>query len=265
MIISKMLANQIWDVSKYARYAETGSKDYGASQGKGEWKSYEGMEKSIKMAVLPDHLIVSGSTNVLESFSLLQAHTHVRGVRKGDSLLIVYKMGDGCRRFRVRFQSLPEKSGLRACSECHTALIKYFPWKNLDGDGESSTQPILSQSFSSQMDRIIDTGFASSQTFQVKQQPDQIPTVIPPTSSTATTTQHIEGSHPISDLAEALMTPDAPLPGCLSDTNYPTKLISFFIQVCLSDPSFPAFVKVVEEEMNLLIGRTGDTETQNPK
>ncbi|KAI6652742.1 Meiotic recombination protein [Oopsacas minuta] len=259
-----MLANRMWDISKYARYVEGESKELNGAS-KGEWKSYEGMEKSIKLAVLPDHLMLSGSSNVLESFSLIEAHTHVRGVRKGDSLLIVYKMGEGSRRFRVRFQSSPGNSGLRGCSECHTVLMAYFPFKNLDENSESSTQPILSQSFSSQVDRLVDTEFNSSQIIQIKQQPNFPPAAIPPSLPTSSTATHIEGSHPISDLAEALMNPDAPLPGCFSGTNYPTEHIRFFIQVCLTDPSFPGFVKAVEQEMEQLFGQKVDPETNPTK
>ena len=256
-----MSVSQIWDVSKYARYIDTVS---GGSQSKGEWKSYEGMEKVIKLAVLPNHLMLSGSANVLESFSLLEAHTHVRGVRKGDSLLIVYKMGEGCRRFRVRFQSSAGKSGYRACSECHTALAKYFPWKNFEAESESSTQQILSQTFSSQMDKMIDTGFSSSQVCPFKPQQDFAPNPIPISSTTPAATP-IEGSHPLSELAEILISQDSELPNMFAGTNYPTDLIRYFIQACLTDPSFPGFVKAVQEELNILIGPMDSEQEQNSK
>ena len=256
-----MSVSQIWDVSKYARYIDTVS---GGSQGKGEWKSYEGMEKAIKLAVLPNHFMLSGSANVLESFSLLDAHTHVRGVRKGDSLLIVYKMGEGCRRFRVRFQSSAGRSGYRACSECLAALVKHFPWKNFEAESESSTQQALSQTFSSQMDKLIDTGFTASQGYQYKPHQDfaPIPTV---TTSATTSATPIEGSHPLSDLAEILINPDSELPSIFAGTNYPTELIRYFIQACLTDPSFPGFVKAVQEELDILIGPMGSEQPQNSK
>ena len=252
-----MSVSQIWDVSKYARYVDTAP---GGSQGKGEWKSYEGMEKVIKLAVLSNHFMLSGSANVLESFSLVGAHTHVRGVRKGDSLLIVYKMGEGCRRFRVRFQSSAGKSGYRGCSECYAGLVKHFPWKNLESESESSTQ-ILSQTFSSQMEKLIDTGFTSSQGCQYKPHQEFMPTA----SHTAPAATPIEGSHPLSDLAEILISPDSEMPSIFPGTNYPTDQIRYFIQTCLTDPSFPGFVKAVQEELDILIAPTESDQPQNPK
>ena len=246
-----MSLTQIWDIIKYARYVENPVP--GASQGKGEWKSYEEVEKSIKLAILPDHLVLSGTSNVLESFSLMDAHTHVRGIRKGDSFLIVYRIGTGSRRFRVRFQSSAGKSGFCACSECHQTLAKYFPWKDLEADSESSTQILSSQLFSSQGEKPTDTTFSSSQMLpQVRSQ-----------QYTGATAPPIEGSHPLSDLAEMLTTPEASFSSLYSGTNYPIGLIRYFIQVCLTDPSFPGFVKKVEEEFEHLTGKSDIDATQN--
>lgn len=75
-----------------------------------------------------------------ESLLLSNAATWVKGVSKGDSLMVVMKAQDQSRRFRVKFSPSTEVSGEVNCCACIERLCKYFPVKIPESSLASSQQ-----------------------------------------------------------------------------------------------------------------------------
>ena len=61
---------------------------------------------------------------------------------------------------------------------------------------------------------------------------------------------HGDNAVSVSALADATLGHKRlPMSTAYANTDYPTEQLSSFIQLCLTDPNFPAFVEKVEEEL----------------
>lgn len=231
----------IWDIEKYARYyPNTNQVQKSMSSGeKGEWKHYEDKDSHLKLAILKNHMLLSGRSNVLESFSLLDSANCVRGVRKGDSMLFLYKIDDESRKFRIKFKSSSEKGAFSACSECYEHLSRYFPWKSLEPDINISSQMMFSQ-----------TQF--SQTTNMSTQSIPLHSTLLAPNCIKQNNAELEGTHPISEIAQILLNKNPALPDVYNYSNYPTDQVNYHLQLCLTDPNFPAFVQKVHDEFKIL-------------
>lgn len=64
-----------------------------------------------------------------ECIFLLNSKEWVRGVMKGDSILLLSRFhGNNERRFRVEFDMYADKTGVQQCQLCKDLLSQYFPF-----------------------------------------------------------------------------------------------------------------------------------------
>ncbi|XP_054930021.1 uncharacterized protein [Dermacentor andersoni] len=65
----------------------------------------------------------------MECVFLLNSKDWVRGVMKGDSILLLSRFhGNNERRFRVEFDRFADKTGVEQCQLCTDLLSQYFPF-----------------------------------------------------------------------------------------------------------------------------------------
>lgn len=87
-------------------------------------------EQPITMSILDDHklVITQGTNKILESLSLWESKTWIKGVRKGSALLMMLKspLNDSYRKIRFRFRADAGLSAEDQAIEAAAVLAAYF-------------------------------------------------------------------------------------------------------------------------------------------
>ncbi|XP_013779644.1 uncharacterized protein LOC106464078 isoform X2 [Limulus polyphemus] len=96
----------------------------------GSWKYVGGDEGDLYLSYLDaDYLVISKGSTLHETVSLFNGKYWLRGVVKGDSMLIVNKLKIESRRFRVQFYSDIGRSAIEQCEDCVKILSNHIPFK----------------------------------------------------------------------------------------------------------------------------------------
>ncbi|ESO83165.1 hypothetical protein LOTGIDRAFT_236765 [Lottia gigantea] len=211
----------IWKLEKYARH------DVSRNEGKGGWEVYESSKAELNMTLTESSfLVICHGPTVVESHSLVTARASIRGLVKGDSMMIMYKIRGNTRKFRISFKPTEAQSGIQVCQGCTDKLNKFFPVK-------ITIEP-------------------TSESQEATQDPNKMET-----NETEPQVQTLEGEVSMSTMAQVLTGQlKANLPKAYKETNLPTQDIGMFLRMCLSDPSFPDFVENVDQELKKITKET---------
>ncbi|XP_013395079.1 meiotic recombination protein REC114 isoform X1 [Lingula anatina] len=214
-----------YSLLKYARYvntaADNGTKPVYSRQNETmEWKYYEATDENPLTLTLTEsqQFVISYGNKIMESHYLVGSHTWLRGVCKGDSMMILCKIQNESRKFRLKFSSTELCSGTQQCASCTATLRKYFPLK-----AEGDLEAVMA------FEECI-----------AKEDMDEARSLV--------------GEVSVADMAKALSGEMfASLPLSYHHSNMPQEELSTILRLCLSDSSFPAFVGEVEAELKNIV------------
>ncbi|GAB1610657.1 hypothetical protein Ahia01_001352000, partial [Argonauta hians] len=138
----------------------------------------------------------------------------------GESMLFVSQLTeDSVRRFRIKFSSSNGRRGEESCLQCATVLTRFFTVQQLSNDNQST---YIAKSFTPNTTTTTNAPLPSMEAQQVT----------------------------VDKMAEMLLKQD---PKELSTAYEASKMkgekINKILHLCLSDPTFPMFVKQVEEQI----------------
>lgn len=203
-----------WGLERYARLTSQTASQVVGQDG---WEHFDNKKDSLEMTLTSSyHLLIHHGKRQMESVLLTNAASWVKGVSKGDSLMVVMKAQNQSRRFRVKFSPTPEVTGEAMCRACVERLSKYFPVKL----PENSIQGSCSQ--------------------QVSSTP----------RSTPGNDKTLVGDVTIGQLSDTIFSGSSKLPELYARLGNGTEYdLGTLIKLCLTDPSFPAFVGQVEKEL----------------
>ncbi|XP_050389112.1 meiotic recombination protein REC114 [Patella vulgata] len=213
--------SSVWKLERYSRYVTE------KNHGKGGWEVYESEKAELNLTLTEcSFLVICHGTTVIESHSVVTSRAWMRGLVIGDSMMFLYKVKGNTRKFKIKFKSVNNDSGIKLCSQCTEKLSKYFPIK------------INSQS-------------TTSQSQEATQDPngEQV--------QGEAVVETLEGEITLSKMAEVLSGKlKANLPKAYEEHKYPTEETGLLLRLCLTDPSFPAFVEHVEKELKNIINES---------
>ncbi|XP_014673663.1 PREDICTED: meiotic recombination protein REC114-like [Priapulus caudatus] len=209
-----------WNIHKYARfYQKPGTPEN--TNASGYWKYFE----DVILAVTENNcLMLMKADIILESYSLWNSMNQLKGMWKGDSLLIICKSQNEARKFRVKFHSNEEKTGNGHCLDCVQMLSSYFLIK-------PATE-------ATQEDSLRDD--AETQDMR----------------ACSKTCEELAGTVPLKTLAQSVLANQGNLPLPYQEaTPYAScdDRIQNAVRTCLTDPQFPQFVAKVEEHLIQLL------------
>ncbi|XP_046362913.2 meiotic recombination protein REC114-like [Haliotis rufescens] len=212
--------SEVWKIEKYARYLTTPS-----APGKGQWQQYDDNDGDLVLTLTDSsHLVLCRSTTVMESHSLVTARAWMRGMTKRDSMLLMYKVANETRRFRLKFYGCDGRTAEKQCAVCAEKLSKFFPVK-------MDSQTTKSMEITSTNEKSKDA--VSPQRTQV---------------------ELIQGEVTLGKMAQVVSGHlKARLPVAYQHCDFPPEEIKTVIRLCLTDPSFPAFVQQVDTQLQKLI------------
>jgi len=112
------LSARTWRLDRYANLVK-------------EWRhSISTPTDPVTISILNDHklLIAQGTTRILESLTLWESTTWIKGVRKGSAVLLVIKspLNDSSRKIRFQFLADAGMTAEEQAVECVTCLSVYF-------------------------------------------------------------------------------------------------------------------------------------------
>ncbi|OWF49301.1 meiotic recombination protein REC114-like isoform X2 [Mizuhopecten yessoensis] len=203
----------VWSLKRYARLRQISQqKEDSGSSLEGSWQEYHGDETPLKaMLHLNGQFVLTSGTTIMESIYLRSAGSWIRGTSKGDSVLIVCKLKEEARRFRLQFLECNEQSDVAICREFAERMSEYFPIKVLPNEKN------ITQS-----------------------DPEE------------TSKKRVEREVTLSKIAKVVTkAEDALFPAAYQKCCYiPSEQLELVLRLCLSDPTFPAFVEEVEHKLN---------------
>ncbi|XP_066559009.1 meiotic recombination protein REC114 isoform X2 [Amia ocellicauda] len=158
-----------------------------------------------------------------EGFSLLNAPTFLKVVRKSDILLFSLKLKSESRMFRVQFEGGCREEALEHCWSAALRLQHYLPVRTQDC---TQAQGAASVSDTQHENELCEGEAAGVIT---------------------------EGTLPVTQLAQSFLGEcKLSLPLVYKHSTLPTKTLGPFLHLCLLDQNFPAFVEEVESELKKL-------------
>ncbi|XP_076362026.1 meiotic recombination protein REC114-like isoform X2 [Tachypleus tridentatus] len=94
------------------------------------WMFVGGEEGDLYLSYLDaGYLVISKGRTLHETVPLFNGKYWLRGVAKGDSMMIVCKVKLQSRRFRVQFYSDIRRSAVEQCEDCIKILSNHIPFK----------------------------------------------------------------------------------------------------------------------------------------
>lgn len=114
---------------RYAAYVP--DKKKGPPSDKGTWKViFSTTNDPLFLYITDTDMVVVNQGSIShECIFLLNSKEWVRGVMKGDSILLLSRFhGNNERRFRVEFDMYADKTGVQQCQLCKDLLSQYFPF-----------------------------------------------------------------------------------------------------------------------------------------
>lgn len=193
-----MVSARTWRLERYAKQVK-------------EWTHAMGTPSDpITLSILNDHkmVIAQGNSKILESLTLWESATWMKGVRKGSAILLMIKspLSDAIRKVRFKFLVDGGLSAEEQAIECATCLSAYFKFE----------REYTKKSFS-----------------EFRQQPLQ-------SANKKLLLSDVSKMMVNGDISEIL--------GELySKTVFPKEQIRHMLTLCLADPHFPGFVVEVEK------------------
>ncbi|XP_046549053.1 meiotic recombination protein REC114-like [Haliotis rubra] len=211
---------EVWKIEKYARYLTTPS-----VVGKGHWQQYDDNDGDLVLTLTDSsHLVLCRSSTVMESHSLVTARAWMRGMTKRDSMLLMYKVANETRRFRMKFYASDGITAENQCAACAERLSKFFPVK-------MDSPTTKSMDVTSTNEKPKDA---------VNPQVSQV--------------ELLQGEVTLGKMAQVVSGHlRARLPVAYQHCDFPPEEMKTMIRLCLTDPSFPAFVQQVDTQLQKLI------------
>ncbi|KAL3891576.1 hypothetical protein ACJMK2_003847 [Sinanodonta woodiana] len=129
----------MFPLDRYARLFQTSETHTPGAED--SWEFYDATEQALEMTLMKNHiLLIHHGKTLLETLNMSEAST-LRGVCRGSSMLIIYKLKTHTRRFRVKFKDYQNLTAVESCSKVANILSKYFPLKisNIEKDMTKET------------------------------------------------------------------------------------------------------------------------------
>ncbi|XP_072574440.1 meiotic recombination protein REC114 [Paramormyrops kingsleyae] len=232
---SKTMNKTCWMLKRYGRLARNAAE----SEGRSSWKVFENSESAGQLVfniVESGHLLVSQGPELLEGFSLLNASSFLKVLRKTDVLLFrMTAKGEG-RVFQVQFAGSSREEALELCSSAVACLKQHVPVEDAPvPNGSAQTGPR-----------------ADPEPRPSLQQPgacaEQPAGTLKPEES--------ESSLSVQRLAQCFLgQAGVSLPMAYRQQALPSVSLGPLLRLCLLDCSFPAWVEQVEAELTGLAHR----------
>ncbi|KFM73692.1 Meiotic recombination protein REC114-like protein, partial [Stegodyphus mimosarum] len=152
-----------WRLKKYAKFLyEDDWNEYDEEAEtmdvpcKGTWRLCSGESMDLILSYLEsDHFLLSRGDIILESFSLINSKSWIKGVAKEDSLLLTCQLKEGnVRRFRIQFDAIDGKDGTENRKQCTAILEKHFPISDYACDNGDMRQSEVSKLDGSIFDKL---------------------------------------------------------------------------------------------------------------
>ncbi|XP_006825128.1 meiotic recombination protein REC114-like [Saccoglossus kowalevskii] len=220
---SVTFSSRSWPLQRYARCvgvsptriddSYAGSNPAAGGNSHMEWKVFEHSELTLLLLGSKDIIIHCGNV-IHENYCLRNAAEWMRGINKGDSILFACRINNEIRRFRVQFKMTDQKSSIENCKDCASLLLELFSIKN-----------------ATKMKNL-------------------------PAKQSNKEEKQLEGEVAIKDVAQAIChktSPQLPIAYQVHSQDIDQQQISLFLNLCLSDANFPAFVDSVEKELQQII------------
>ncbi|XP_068735713.1 meiotic recombination protein REC114-like [Montipora capricornis] len=219
-----------WPLEKYAKFIATGEAQLTQTNKQGYWKQFSPPSEGsscLQMSLLQSNMVVSNGKVIHENISLFNAKKWLQAVVKGDSMLIIYKMSNDCRRFRIKFSKSNERS---ATENCRQFIAEISPQISV---------------------REISTGSSTESDSQVPMDVDS--QLVSPESQHVQSNRVVDGLT-LSDLARKVSSSESRdcSHQCYGHVGVPKDRLNLLIRLCLTDSNFPAFVEAVEKELTSL-------------
>lgn len=167
--------NLHWVLKKYARFTEPNATEQSCDQGSshGEWQTYDSTTVPARLVLTeaPNLLVLQGD-RIQENYSLAGVGESIRGISRGDTLLLLMKMKDSTRRFRVQFAELVDTTGVDQCENCVQHLSTHVHIKNVQIQGAENTDTSVTNDLPLPTMAKILTGDVTTSLPQAYQQAD---------------------------------------------------------------------------------------------
>ncbi|XP_071750440.1 meiotic recombination protein REC114 [Centroberyx gerrardi] len=212
-----------WKLKRFGRFAP------GSSEGGGKpWKVIEADDSKpeIVLTIVESGLLmVSQGQECLDGISLLGASDFLKVHQKSDNLIFRFTVKGESRMMRMQFGGSSRAEALKECSSAVVKLMEYLPVTNQDDTTPPPNQP-----------------------------PTEITAPAMQGEAVGVEPEVVQGSLPIKRLTQHFLGErGVSLPLVYRHCSLPQGDLEPFLRVCLLDPSFPAFVEEVEEELKKLL------------
>ncbi|XP_015246884.1 PREDICTED: meiotic recombination protein REC114 [Cyprinodon variegatus] len=200
------------------------------SKGPKSWKVFEQGPSGppIIMTMFESgHLLVLRGQETLGTISLNEGSNSLKVQHKNDNLMFRFTVkGENCM-MRMQFAGSSTAEALNQCSRAVEKLMEYVPVTAVEVSATHPNQPPTEDPPAAQQSRQEETGQGEAGAVQGA-------------VSIRRLTQHFMGEAPLA------------LPNIYRHNSFALGDMEAFLRVCLLDPSFPAFVEKVQEELEKL-------------
>ncbi|XP_034997185.1 meiotic recombination protein REC114 [Hippoglossus stenolepis] len=216
-------SSQVWRLKRYGRLVP-GSTDTGTKP----WKVFEanGSKPGLVLTIVePGYLLVLQGQECLDTIPLICGSDSLKIQQKSDNLMLRVTMKGEGRMMRMQFEGSSREEAVKECSSAVEKVKEYMPVTTQDDAPPPHNQPPAE----------VSAPVIQEKTVRVE------PEVVQGSVSIKRLTEHF--------LGEAAVT----LPQVYRNCPLAEGDLEPILHVCLLDPSFPAFVERVEEELNKLL------------
>ncbi|XP_026150015.1 meiotic recombination protein REC114 [Mastacembelus armatus] len=214
-----MATSRGWKLKRYGRFVPGSTKTRGHP-----WKVFEadGIKPEIILTIVESgYLLVIQGQESLDTVPLLCGSDCLKVHQKSDNLMLRLTLKGESRMMRMQFDGSSKAEAIEECSSALEKLMEYMPVTTQDDAPLPPNQP-------------------PSETCQVKAVGGE-PEVAQGSLSLKRLTQHF--------LGETAVT----LPQIYHYSSLAQGDLEPILRICLLDPTFPAFVEKVEEELKKLV------------
>ncbi|KAF7659640.1 hypothetical protein LDENG_00295170 [Lucifuga dentata] len=218
-----MMAAQTWKLKRFGRMVAGSTEKNGKT-----WEITEADDSKpdiVLMIVESGHLLVSQGQICLEAVMLLGASDCLKVHQKSDNLIFRLTLKGESHLMRMQFGGINREEATKECSGAAEKLMEYLPVTTQYNTARPPNQP------PSEINAPVIQGDAVGVESEVVQGSLSIKRL----------TQHLLGEHAVT------------LPLQYPHCSLPQGGLEPFLHVCLLDPSFPALVERVEEELKKLL------------
>uniref|UniRef100_A0A3Q2R283 REC114 meiotic recombination protein n=1 Tax=Fundulus heteroclitus TaxID=8078 RepID=A0A3Q2R283_FUNHE len=225
-----MATSQTWTLRRYGRFVP--------QPGRKPWKVFEtkANEPKIVATILESgYLLVLQGQESLDTIPLHGDSSSLKMQHKSDNLMFRFTVQGESRMIRMQFDGSSTAEAVNQCSRAVEKLMEYVPVTSLEVAAIHPNQPPTEV-----------PPAAQQQQQQQQQQPCQGQTG-------QTEPEAVQGSVSIKRLTQHFLGETAlALPKIYSHSSLAPGDLEPILRLCLLDPSFPAFVEKVQEELGKL-------------